>query len=50
MGERNGLTIPGQILPPVFPGLAPGLLGDTAALHGRYDARHWNFPKITVHS
>ena len=29
---------------PVQSGPVPGLLGDVAALHGRYYCQHWNFP------
>ena len=35
---------PGMTAAPVTSGPAPGLLGDIVALHGRYYARHWNFP------
>lgn len=30
--------------PVIHDGPVPGLLGDVAALHGRYYARHWGFP------
>jgi GNAT superfamily N-acetyltransferase len=33
---RNSITI--------TPGPVPGLLGDVAAMHGRYYAREWGFP------
>ena len=29
---------------PVYEGPAPGLIGDSIALHGRYYAQHWKFP------
>lgn len=30
--------------PVIAEGPCPGLLGDVAAMHGRYYAAHWNFP------